>query len=98
MPSQLGSPRMQGVAVGVLVLVGVVVEVGVGVLVLVLVLVGVRVEVGVLVEVGGLTVLNVAVTPFAASIVRIHVLVPLHPAPLQPAKVDPLAAVAVRVT
>ena len=42
-------------------------------------------------------VLNVAVTLFAASMVMAHEAVPLH-APDQPAKVEPGAGVAVRVT
>src|SRR5215468_2375766 len=42
-------------------------------------------------------VLNVAVTDFAAVIGTVQVLVPVQ-APLQPAKVEPLAAAAVRVT
>src|SRR5688500_16444554 len=41
--------------------------------------------------------LNVAVTDRAAVMERVHVPVPLH-APLHPAKVDPLAGAAVRVT
>ena len=41
--------------------------------------------------------LNVAVTDFAASIVTVHVAVPVH-APLQPVKMEPAAAVAVSVT
>ena len=41
--------------------------------------------------------LNVAVTARAAVIDTVHVPVPLH-APLQPANVEPLAAVAVSVT
>lgn len=44
-------------------------------------------------------VLNVAVTLSAALIVIVHVLVPLHAAfPLQPANVEPVPAVAVKVT
>ena len=43
--------------------------------------------------------LNVAVTAFAADIVRVHVLVPVHPpVPDHPANVEPEAAVAVSVT
>ena len=41
--------------------------------------------------------LNVAVTDFAASMVTVHVAVPVH-APLQPVKIEPAAAVAVSVT
>ena len=41
---------------------------------------------------------NVAVTDLAALIVTTHVPVPVHPAPLQPVKVEPVAGVAVRVT
>jgi phage tail protein X len=54
-------------------------------------LVGVRVTAGLLLE------LNVAVTALAAVMVTLHVPVP-EQAPLQPAKVDPADAVAVRVT
>jgi hypothetical protein len=43
-------------------------------------------------------VLNVAVTASAALIVTEQVLVPVHPAPLHPANVDPLAAAAVSIT
>jgi hypothetical protein len=43
-------------------------------------------------------VLNVAVTDWAAVIVTEQVPVPLHPPPLQPAKVEPAPAVAVSVT
>jgi len=42
--------------------------------------------------------LKVAVTVLAASIVRAQVLVPEHPPPDQPAKVESAAAVAVKVT
>ena len=42
-------------------------------------------------------VLNVAVTERAAVIDTVHVVVPVH-APAHPAKVEPLAAVAVSVT
>ena len=45
---------------------------------------------------GGRT--NVAVTVVAAVTVRVHVPAPLHPPPLQPVKVEPVAGVAVRVT
>src|SRR5262245_27791616 len=44
------------------------------------------------------TALNVAVTDLFALITTTHVAVPLHPLPLQPPKVDPVAAVAVKVT
>jgi hypothetical protein len=44
------------------------------------------------------TVLKVAVTDRAELIVTSHVPVPEHPAPLQPAKTEPGAAVAVSVT
>jgi len=54
-------------------------------------LVGVRVTAGLLLK------LKVAVTAFAAVMVTAQVPVPLQ-VPLQPAKVDPAAAVAVRVT
>src|SRR5579872_1093147 len=54
-------------------------------------LVGVRVTAGLLLE------LNVAVTALAADMVTLQVPVP-EQAPLQPAKVDPAAAVSVRVT
>jgi hypothetical protein len=42
--------------------------------------------------------LNIAVTVRAWVIVTVHVPVPEHPSPLQPAKVKPAAGVAVRVT
>lgn len=42
--------------------------------------------------------LKVAVTDVAAVSVAVQVPVPLHPPPLQPAKVDPVAALAVSVT
>lgn len=42
--------------------------------------------------------LNVAVTVFAASIVTVHVPVPEHPPPLQPAKVEPDDTLAYNVT
>ena len=42
--------------------------------------------------------LKVAVTERAALIVTVHGLVPEQPPPLQPANVDPPAAVAVSVT
>ena len=41
---------------------------------------------------------KVAVTLRACVILTVHGPVPLHPAPLQPVNVEPLAAVAVRVT
>src|SRR5215467_9934703 len=44
------------------------------------------------------TALKVAVTDLFALITTTHVAVPLHPLPLQPPKVDPVAAVAVKVT
>jgi hypothetical protein len=44
------------------------------------------------------TALKVAVTDLFALITTTHVPVPLHPLPLQPPKVDPVAAVAVKVT
>src|SRR5262245_41185767 len=44
------------------------------------------------------TALNVAVTDLFALITTTHVAVPLHPLPPQPPKVDPVAAVAVKVT
>ena len=44
------------------------------------------------------TALNVAVTDLLALITTVHVPVPLHPLPLQPAKVDPDAGAAVNVT
>jgi hypothetical protein len=47
---------------------------------------------------GEFPLLNVAVTVSAALIVTEHPPVPVHPAPLQPANVDPLAAVAVSAT
>jgi hypothetical protein len=54
---------------------------------------------GATVMITGEVVLNVAVTVTAALTVTVHVPVPGHPAtPLQPAKVDPLAAVAVNST
>jgi hypothetical protein len=46
----------------------------------------------------GWTALNVAVTLWAAFMVIWQLPVPEHPAPLQPAKVEPDAGVAVRVT
>jgi hypothetical protein len=42
--------------------------------------------------------LNVAVTPMAPLTVTAHVPVPPHPPPLQPANVEPDAALAVSVT
>ena len=42
--------------------------------------------------------MNVAVTLRACVILTVHVLVPLHPSPLQPVNVEPLFAVAVSVT
>ncbi len=42
--------------------------------------------------------MKVAVTEVAAEIVTVHVLVPLHPLPLQAAKVEPVAGMAVKVT
>src|SRR5262245_45020463 len=44
------------------------------------------------------TALKVAVTDLFALITTTHVAVPLHPLPLHPPKVDPVAAVAVKVT
>lgn len=44
------------------------------------------------------TALNVAVTDLLALITTVHVPVPLHPLPLQPAKVEPVAGLAVNVT
>ena len=41
---------------------------------------------------------KVAVTAWAALIVTVHVPVPVHPPPLQPLKVEPVAGVAVKVT
>jgi hypothetical protein len=41
---------------------------------------------------------KLAVTVVAAFMVTLHVPVPEHPAPLQPLKVDPPVAAAVRVT
>ena len=49
-------------------------------------------------EIGYVTCPNVAVTDCALVICTTHALVPLHPAPLQPLKVDPRLAVAVSVT
>lgn len=43
-------------------------------------------------------VLKVAVTDLAALMVRVQLPVPVQPPPLQPAKLEPLSAVAVRVT
>ena len=42
--------------------------------------------------------MNVAVTEVLLDKVTVHVLVPEHPPPDQPAKVDPVLAVAVSVT
>ncbi len=42
--------------------------------------------------------LNVAVTVVVEVMVTVQVPVPVHPPPLQPAKVEPVAGVAVRVT
>ncbi len=42
--------------------------------------------------------LKLAVTDFAALMVTTHVLIPAQPPPLQPAKVEPEYAAAVRVT
>jgi hypothetical protein len=54
---------------------------------------------GATVIITGELLLNVAVTVTAAFSVTVHVPVPGHPAtPLQPANVDPFAAVAVSVT
>ena len=47
---------------------------------------------------GEVPLLNVAVTVSAALIVTEHPPVPVHPAPLQPANVDPFVAVAVSAT
>jgi hypothetical protein len=44
------------------------------------------------------TIVNVAVTDFAALMVTVHVVPEVMSHPLQLAKVDPLAALAVRVT
>ena len=41
---------------------------------------------------------KVAVTFRACVILTVHVPVPLHPSPLQPVKLEPLAALAVNVT
>ncbi len=46
----------------------------------------------------GLELLNVAVTAVAAVTVTAQAPIPAHPPPLQPAKVDPVAAEAVKVT
>ena len=46
----------------------------------------------------GLELLNVAVTAVAAVTVTTQAPIPAHPPPLQPAKVDPVAADAVKVT
>ena len=45
----------------------------------------------------GMARVNVAVTDFAAFMVTVHAVVPVH-APLQPVKVESAAAVAVSVT
>ena len=47
---------------------------------------------------GKLCSVNVAVTVVAAVMVTAQLSLPLHPPPLQPAKTDPAAAVAVSVT
>jgi hypothetical protein len=41
---------------------------------------------------------KLAVTDFAASIVTVHVPVPVHPEPLQPVNVEPAVGEAVNVT
>lgn len=53
---------------------------------------------GATVIITGELLLNVAVTVSAALIVTEHPPVPVHPAPLQPANVDPFVAVAVSAT
>jgi hypothetical protein len=47
---------------------------------------------------GGVTSLKVAVTVVSRLVVTVHVPVPEQPPPAQPAKVDPPAGVAVKVT
>jgi hypothetical protein len=51
-----------------------------------------------LVRVSGLEALNVAVTVVVAVRVNVQEPVPLHPPPLQPVKVEPVAGAAERVT
>ena len=46
---------------------------------------------------GVVVILKVAVTVMLAERFTVHVPVPLHPPPLQPLKVEPVAGVAVRV-